>query len=124
MADTQVSKIIRRLFGKKMKFTDFSVSDDRIFLQKEHKCPSCSAHLDADQLKQNMYVCPQCGHHFRISAPERLRFLADGGEYQEFSDEPEKTSNPLGFSGLRRKSQRNRTENRIERGCADRGLQD
>lgn len=96
MADNTVSKLVQRLFGKKMKFTDLSVNDDRIFLRQEHKCPSCSAHLDADQLKQNMYVCPQCTHHFRISAPERLRFLADNGEYQEFSDDL-KSLNPLDF---------------------------
>ncbi|WP_053335759.1 acetyl-CoA carboxylase, carboxyltransferase subunit beta [Salinispira pacifica] len=79
-----------------MKFSDFSVADDRGFLQKEHKCPSCNAQLDSELLKQNFYVCSQCGHHFRISAPERLRFLADNGEYQEFSSDLQ-TVNPLEF---------------------------
>lgn len=96
MADINVAKLIQRVFGKKMKFTDLSVKDDRSFFQKEHKCPSCGAQLDAEELARNMYVCHHCGHHFRISAPERLRFLADGGVYQEFSDDL-KSLNPLNF---------------------------
>lgn len=96
MADTRVAKLIQKIFRKKMKFSDFSVADDRGFLQKEHKCPSCNAQLDSELLKQNFYVCSQCGHHFRISAPERLRFLADNGEYQEFSSDLQ-TVNPLEF---------------------------
>ncbi len=96
MADSSVAKLIHKIFGKKMKFADQVVADDRVFLQKEHKCPSCGVQLEADQLKRNLFVCPRCSHHFRISAPERLRFLADNGEYQEFSADL-KSLNPLDF---------------------------
>jgi acetyl-CoA carboxylase carboxyl transferase subunit beta len=40
------------------------------------KCPACDAVLYRAELERNIYVCPKCSHHMRISARERLeRFL-------------------------------------------------
>jgi acetyl-CoA carboxylase carboxyl transferase subunit beta len=47
------------------------------------KCPGCSQVIYNKDLGQNLQVCPKCGHHFRISALERLRHLFDGGEFVE-----------------------------------------
>ncbi|HSN38970.1 MAG TPA: acetyl-CoA carboxylase, carboxyltransferase subunit beta [Burkholderiales bacterium] len=47
------------------------------------KCGSCEAVLYRTDLEKNLYVCPKCGHHNRISARERLDYLLDlEGRYE------------------------------------------
>ena len=47
------------------------------------KCPSCESVLYKTDLEQNVYVCPKCSHHHRISARARLdKFLDAEGRYQ------------------------------------------
>jgi acetyl-CoA carboxylase carboxyl transferase subunit beta len=41
------------------------------------KCDSCEAVLYRTDLEQNLFVCPKCNHHNRISARERLDYLFD-----------------------------------------------
>jgi acetyl-CoA carboxylase carboxyl transferase subunit beta len=47
------------------------------------KCPSCEQQIFNRQLERNLRVCPQCGHHFRMSVGERLDMLLDGGSFEE-----------------------------------------
>jgi acetyl-CoA carboxylase carboxyl transferase subunit beta len=54
--------------------------------------------LEAGELENNFYVCPQCGHHYRISPSERIRTLVDPGTFQEFGQEIQ-SINPIGFPG-------------------------
>ena len=42
------------------------------------KCPDCSQIIYNKDLATNLSVCPKCAHHFRVSAPERLKMLLDG----------------------------------------------
>ena len=51
------------------------------------KCPSCAQAIYNKDLATNLQVCPKCGHHFRLSAVERLKMLFDEGEYQEHDGE-------------------------------------
>ena len=47
------------------------------------KCESCEAVLYRADLEKNLYVCPKCTHHNRISARERLDYLLDReGRYE------------------------------------------
>ena len=47
------------------------------------KCDSCEAVLYRADLEKNLYVCPKCSHHNRISARERLDYLLDQeGRYE------------------------------------------
>src|SRR5688572_13077861 len=41
------------------------------------KCDSCEAVLYRTDLEQNLFVCPKCNHHNRITARERLDYLFD-----------------------------------------------
>jgi acetyl-CoA carboxylase carboxyl transferase subunit beta len=43
------------------------------------KCTACEAVLYRTDLEKNLYVCPKCGHHDRLSARERLDALLDAG---------------------------------------------
>ncbi|MGC9325500.1 MAG: acetyl-CoA carboxylase carboxyltransferase subunit beta [Desulfomonilia bacterium] len=48
------------------------------------ECPSCSEIIITSKLKQNLWVCPHCDHHFRINARERVSILCDDGGFSEF----------------------------------------
>ena len=41
------------------------------------KCDACEAVLYRTDLEKNLYVCPKCNHHNRLSARERLDTLLD-----------------------------------------------
>ena len=47
------------------------------------KCPGCTQLIYKKDLDESLNVCPKCGHHFRVSAAERLRALFDDGRYTE-----------------------------------------
>jgi acetyl-CoA carboxylase carboxyl transferase subunit beta len=47
------------------------------------KCPSCDAVLYRAELERNLYVCPKCSHHMRITARQRLQWFLDEGEHVE-----------------------------------------
>ncbi len=47
------------------------------------KCDGCREILYHREVSGNAFVCPRCGHHFRISARERLTMLFDNGRYKE-----------------------------------------
>lgn len=60
------------------------------------KCPSCSQMLFNKQLDKSDRVCPNCGHHFRLSATARLDILLDHGSFVE-RDAGLQSVDPLGF---------------------------
>ncbi len=60
------------------------------------KCPSCSEMLFNRQLQKSLRVCPNCGHHFRMTAAERLALLLDPGSFEE-RDAKLQSLDPLGF---------------------------
>ncbi|AFG38248.1 acetyl-CoA carboxylase, carboxyltransferase subunit beta [Spirochaeta africana] len=72
--------------------------DDRSFYRAKHQCPSCSAHIEEEELAAHLFVCPQCGYHFRISGPERIKMLLDGGSFVELASEV-LSGNPIAFPG-------------------------
>lgn len=62
------------------------------------KCPSCSAYIFNKELESQQMVCKECGHHFNISAHQRLHHLLDEGSWQEH-DANVSSVDPLQFSG-------------------------
>jgi len=47
------------------------------------KCPACDAVLYRAELERNLFVCPKCEHHMRISARVRLDKFLDAGSGKE-----------------------------------------
>ena len=69
------------------------------------KCPGCTQIIYNKDLDKSLQVCPKCGHHFRISAVERLRALFDEGTWTEHFQSL--TSNdPLKFTDTKPYKQR------------------
>ncbi|MDW8058914.1 MAG: acetyl-CoA carboxylase, carboxyltransferase subunit beta [Thermomicrobium sp.] len=48
-------------------------------------CPRCGAELGRDEAYTRYRVCGTCGHHFTLSADERIRLLVDPGSFEEFN---------------------------------------
>jgi acetyl-CoA carboxylase carboxyl transferase subunit beta len=48
------------------------------------KCPECSAYIFNKELESNQMVCKACGHHFNITAHQRLTHLLDEGTWAEY----------------------------------------
>ncbi|MBU1879637.1 MAG: acetyl-CoA carboxylase carboxyl transferase subunit beta, partial [Chloroflexi bacterium] len=46
-------------------------------------CPQCNAELTGAPVYARYGVCDECGHHFRISARQRLLQLADPGTFRQ-----------------------------------------
>jgi acetyl-CoA carboxylase carboxyl transferase subunit beta len=61
------------------------------------KCPGCSQVIYNKDLVTSLHVCPKCGHHFRVSALERLRQIFDDGSFEEF-DGGLASIDPLSFT--------------------------
>ncbi|MEV6848455.1 acetyl-CoA carboxylase, carboxyltransferase subunit beta [Actinoplanes sp. NPDC051411] len=45
-------------------------------------CAGCGALLYGKKLSRNLYVCPHCEHHHRLTAPERIAQLTDPGSFR------------------------------------------
>lgn len=46
------------------------------------KCPACAAMLYRKTVEENLNVCPDCQHHFRIAGDERVTQLVDTGSFE------------------------------------------
>ena len=58
------------------------------------KCDSCKEILYKDLLRENLHICPNCGHYFRMHIGRRLELMIDEGTYTRF-DLSLDTTNPL-----------------------------
>jgi acetyl-CoA carboxylase carboxyl transferase subunit beta len=63
-------------------------------------CPSCGSHYRDDELEAALFVCAQCGHHFRMSAHARIAFLTDPASFAEAAGEV-RSADPLTFFDLK-----------------------
>ncbi|MDX2255720.1 MAG: acetyl-CoA carboxylase, carboxyltransferase subunit beta [Pseudanabaenaceae cyanobacterium bins.39] len=61
-----------------------------------HKCSGCGALTYVKDLKINLMVCPECGHHNQVNAYERIAQLIDAGTWLEM-DANLTSCDPLGF---------------------------
>jgi len=64
------------------------------------RCPSCAAMIYRKQMEANQHVCPECDHHFRIGARERIRLLADDKSFEPMFGNLT-TTDPLKFVDLK-----------------------
>ncbi len=60
------------------------------------RCPECGGMLFRKVVEEAMSVCPDCRHHFRVSARARVVQLVDTGTFEEMFDDIE-PADPLKF---------------------------
>ncbi|HEX7779463.1 MAG TPA: acetyl-CoA carboxylase, carboxyltransferase subunit beta [Vicinamibacterales bacterium] len=80
------------------------------------KCPGCGRAIYNKELAATLQVCPQCAHHFRMSATERLKMLFDG-EWTEH-DRLLRSLDPLKFNDTKP------YKSRLDASIKSTGLQD
>ncbi len=68
----------RTPFGRKNR-QQTSVVPDGLWI----KCDGCKQTVYKSDIKENMQICPSCGHHYRIGARERIELVADPGSFEE-----------------------------------------
>ena len=66
------------------------------------KCDKCKEIIYKDTVRENLSICPNCGHYFRMHINKRLELIADAGTYKRFDLNIE-TSNPLGLEDYPKK---------------------
>ncbi len=71
------------------------------------KCPACGAISFYKEIQRQHNTCPKCGYHFRMSAEERIKLLADEGTFTEH-DKNLEPNDPLHF--VDKKSYKKRIE--------------
>ena len=60
------------------------------------RCPECEAMCYKKQVAENLQVCPECNHHYRVGGDERIRQLLDPDSFEEMWTELEPVD-VLGF---------------------------
>lgn len=64
------------------------------------KCPECNFITTTADLRENLFVCPNCGHHHRIGSEEYYDIIFDNQEYEELFDNI-RSKDFLGFTDLK-----------------------
>jgi acetyl-CoA carboxylase carboxyl transferase subunit beta len=64
------------------------------------KCPQCNEIVYREKLRENWNVCPNCGHHLRLSADGYVQLLIDEGTFREH-DRDLRSADPLNFVDLK-----------------------
>lgn len=64
------------------------------------RCPGCENTIFRKQAEKQLGVCPECDHHFYVSARDRIRQILDEGTFEEWDPDLEPVD-ILGFADKR-----------------------
>lgn len=82
---------------------------ETVMEKEEISCVNCHRSYPKERLESTLYCCPHCGHHFPISARERIALVVDRQSFQElFGNIVSK--DPLVFPGYRKKLEKASTD--------------
>lgn len=81
------------------------------------KCDNCKEILYKDTVRENLNICPNCGHYFRMHIGKRLELVIDNGTYERFDLKLE-TTNPLGLEDYPKKLKALREKTGLEEAVA------
>jgi acetyl-CoA carboxylase carboxyl transferase subunit beta len=69
------------------------------------RCPGCQKIIFRKEAEKRLGVCPECEHHFYVSARERIVQVLDEGTFEEW-DTNLRPTDPLGFMDKKRYAER------------------
>lgn len=84
-------------YGKHVKVANPDVPEDMCII-----CPSCQQQVFSSDVTDNLNVCPNCRHHFRINSRQRLNIICDANSFVEH-DKELKSEKRLDFPGYQKK---------------------
>ncbi len=58
------------------------------------KCEGCKEIIYKEKVRENLNICPNCGHYFRMHIGKRIELVIDNGTYERFNINID-TTNPL-----------------------------
>lgn len=64
------------------------------------KCPVCAETVFRKAVEANLWVCPKCEHHLRVSGPVRIEQMLDPGTFEPMNEEMA-PRDPLEFMDLK-----------------------
>lgn len=73
------------------------------------RCPSCSHLIYRKQMEANLHCCPECQHHFRVNAKDRIEMIVDQGTFEPMFTGLSPTD-PLKFKDLKSYADRIKAE--------------
>lgn len=92
-----VDKIKKRQIPAKNKKANIDIP-----IGKWVKCDKCKEIIYKETVRNNLNICPNCGHYFRMHIGKRLELVIDDGTYEKFDLNIE-TTNPLGLDDYPKK---------------------
>ena len=88
------------------------LSMDIVDDNKWKKCSRCNEIIYNEDLKNNLNICPKCGHYFRLTAFERIELLTDEGSFIE-EDITLTSKDFLNFPGYQEKLESSQEKSRM-----------
>ncbi len=107
-----VDKIKKRELPDKNKNTKIDIP-----IGKWVKCDKCKEIIYKETLRENLSICPNCGHYFRMHINRRLETIIDEGTYQNFDLNIE-TTNPLNLEDYPKKLNALREKTKLKEAVA------
>ena len=98
-------KAMNQLTPKNQRAAEQRAEEER----RRVNCPDCNANFEGERLEGTLYMCPECGHMFKMPAKSRLAMVFDGGRYDEL-DPDLVAGNPISFPGYDMKIEEAREE--------------
>ena len=92
-----VDKIKKRKVAPRKQEKKVDISNE-----KWQKCDKCKEIIYTDILNDNLQVCPNCGHYFRMFTEGRIKLIVDNETYKEFEIDV-KDVNPLELESYTKK---------------------
>ena len=81
------------------------------------KCDGCKEIVYKDTVRENLNICPNCGHYFRMHIGKRIELVIDDGTYERF-DLNIDTTNPLNLDDYPKKIKALREKTGLEEAVA------
>lgn len=66
------------------------------------KCEACKEIIYKEKVRENLNICPNCGHYFRMHIGKRIQLVIDDGTYERFEFNID-TTNPLNLDDYQKK---------------------
>lgn len=76
-------------------------------------CEKCGHKDPAEEIKNNLYICPECGAYMKVPAYDRISMLCDEGSFREFN-KGRTGYDPLDFPGYENKLKQARSKSGLK----------
>ena len=109
--------IVDKIKKRETRNLDNKKSNIDIPIGKWVKCDKCKEIIYKETVRENLNICPNCGHYFRMHAGKRIKLIIDEDTYKRFDLNLE-TTNPLELEDYPKKLKALREKTGLEEAVA------